>query len=288
MVFLWSTSWVLIRFGLQEVPAVTFAGLRYAIAALCLLPFLFKRENRKAVRAIDRKQWGLLVALGIFLYAVAQSAQYLSLTYLSMATTSLLLNLTSLVVAGFGMVTLGEAPTRTQWLGIFLNLTGLVIFFYPPVFNNQEWPGIVIAIVGMLANSAGSLIGRNLNRVGTIPPLVLTAISMSIGAVLMLVSGIIFQGLPKISLASWGAILWMAIVNTALGFTLWNYTLRTLLAMESSIINSLMTVMIAILGWIFSNESLSRLEMTGVVLVTAGIILVQLRRLRRVNPQTGT
>lgn len=288
MVFLWSTSWVLIRFGLQEVPAVTFAGLRYAIAALCLLPFLFKHENRKAVRALDRKQWGLLVALGIFLYAVAQSAQYLSLTYLSMATTSLLLNLTSLVVAGFGMVTLGEAPTRTQWLGIFLNLIGLVIFFYPPVFNSQEWPGIVIAIVGMLANSAGSLIGRNLNRQGTIPPIVLTAISMSIGAVLMLVSGIIFQGLPKISLASWGAILWMAIVNTALGFTLWNYTLRTLLAMESSIINSLMTVMIAILGWIFSNESLSRLEMTGIVLVTAGIVLVQLRRLRRVNPQTGT
>ena len=34
--FLWSTSWVLIKFGLQEIPAIGFAGLRYALAFLLL------------------------------------------------------------------------------------------------------------------------------------------------------------------------------------------------------------------------------------------------------------
>jgi drug/metabolite transporter (DMT)-like permease len=37
--FLWSTSWVFIKFGLSNIPSLTFAGLRYMLAFLCLLPF---------------------------------------------------------------------------------------------------------------------------------------------------------------------------------------------------------------------------------------------------------
>jgi drug/metabolite transporter (DMT)-like permease len=37
--FLWSTSWFLIKIGLEDIPALPFAGLRYTLAFLCLLPF---------------------------------------------------------------------------------------------------------------------------------------------------------------------------------------------------------------------------------------------------------
>ena len=37
--FLWSTSWVLIKIGLAEIPPLTLAGLRYSLAFLFLLPF---------------------------------------------------------------------------------------------------------------------------------------------------------------------------------------------------------------------------------------------------------
>ena len=40
--FLWSTSWVLIKFGLGEIPPLLFAGLRYGLAALILLPWLLR------------------------------------------------------------------------------------------------------------------------------------------------------------------------------------------------------------------------------------------------------
>lgn len=286
--FLWSTSWVLIRFGLKEVPAMTFAGLRYTIAALCLLPFLFTPKNRESMRDMNRSTWLQLAAMGVVFYAIAQGAQYLGLVYLPMATASLLLNMTALVVAAAGLILLAEAPSRLQWLGVFLNLAGIIFFFFPPTFSREDLLGIGIILIGMLATSGGTLQGRKLNRIGTIPPIVVTAVSMGIGAVILLVSGIIFQGLPKISLASWAAILWMAVVNTAFGFTLWNYTQRTLLAMETSIINNTMTVQIAFLGWIFSGENLSALEMIGIALVTVGTVLVQLRSKKRINPQNGT
>ena len=38
---IWSASWVLIKVGLAHIPAITFAGLRYSLAAVGLLPFLF-------------------------------------------------------------------------------------------------------------------------------------------------------------------------------------------------------------------------------------------------------
>ena len=43
--FLWSTSWVLIKIGLEDIPALTFAGLRYGLASLCLLPFFFRSKG---------------------------------------------------------------------------------------------------------------------------------------------------------------------------------------------------------------------------------------------------
>jgi drug/metabolite transporter (DMT)-like permease len=46
--FLWSTSWVLIKIGLQDIPALTFAGLRYSLAFVCLLPFAFRKSSRLA------------------------------------------------------------------------------------------------------------------------------------------------------------------------------------------------------------------------------------------------
>ena len=44
---LWSTSWVVIKLGLKDVPALTFAGLRYSLAFICLLPFILVQLHRR-------------------------------------------------------------------------------------------------------------------------------------------------------------------------------------------------------------------------------------------------
>jgi len=49
---LWSTSWVLIKIGLRDLPPLTFAGLRYGLAFLCLLPFVLHSSHRKVLRGL--------------------------------------------------------------------------------------------------------------------------------------------------------------------------------------------------------------------------------------------
>jgi drug/metabolite transporter (DMT)-like permease len=78
-------------------------------------------------------------------------------------------------------------------------------------------------------------------------------------------------------LANWLIIGWLAIVNSAIAFTLWNLTLRRLSAAESSVINNTMLIQIAILGWIFLGEALSSKEVVGLVFALLGVLLVQLR-----------
>ena len=80
------------------------------------------------------------------------------------------------------------------------------------------------------------------------------------------------------TLTSWAIVLWLAVVNSALAFTLWNRTLRTLSAMESSIINNTMLFQIAALAWMFLGEGLGWREGAGMGLAAAGILAVQLRR----------
>lgn len=275
--FLWSTSWVLIKFGLGEIPALTFAGLRYVLAFGCLLPFALRPAHRVALQGLSRREWGNLALLGVLFYALTQGAQFLALSLLPAITTSLLLNFTTVIVALVGAAFMAEKPHRLQWAGIVLNLAGVLLYFFPVALPAGQWVGIVVALTGVLANALGALLGRQVNRSHTLSPLLVTVVSMGIGGLLLLVAGIATQGLPTLSPAHWLTVGWLAVVNTAYAFTLWNRTLRQLSAVESSMINSTMLIQITLLAWFILGERLTGQEMAGLALAALGVGLVQWR-----------
>ena len=99
---LWSSSWIIVKKGLAGIPALTFAGLRYTIAAVCLLPFALRRGQAKILLQMKRGTWILLIVLGVLYYAVTQGGQFLSLTYLPAITTSLIFSFSTICIIGFG------------------------------------------------------------------------------------------------------------------------------------------------------------------------------------------
>jgi len=197
---------------------------------------------------------------------------------------SLLLNLTPIIVGFFGMIFLREHPSLGQWLGIALTVIGVAVYFLPLDIQGVQVIGLFVALGGVLSNAVSALLGRQANRLATSSPLIITFISMGIGSALLLVIGVMFQGFGKLDLQSWLLIAWLAIINTALAFTLWNHTLRTLSAVESSIINSLMMPQIALLAFAFLGETLNGKEIIGLVLVGLGVIVVQLKKKRIILP----
>ena len=274
--FLWSTSWILIKWGLQEIPPLTFAGLRYGVAFLILLPGLWVR--RAEVRALSPGRWAQLAVLGLVFYALTQGGQFLTLTHLDAIPFSLILSFTPLLVAVGGRIGLREKLSPVQWIGVVLALGGAAIYFVPTGALRGAALGFALAGLTLSANTGASLLGRLVNRNRMASPLVVTTISMGFGAACLLGVAIGTQGFPVLTWQSWALVLWLAVVNTALAFTLWNLTLRTLSATESSVINNTMLIQIAVLAWIFLGERPSGIGILGLVIVAVGTVLVQLRR----------
>jgi len=270
--FLWSTSWVLIKRSLSEIPPLTFAGLRYSLAFLILLPGLWK--HHRAVQSLDRRNWLRLAALGLVFYTLTQGGQFLSLRYLEATSFSLLLNFTTLVVAIIGILTLKEFPSRAQWGGVILFLIGVIAFFTTSSISVGPTIGYLFAGITVLANAGAAVLGRAINRQATVPTLVVTVVSMGTGALILLGLGLVIEGAPKISASGWGVILWLAIVNTALAFNMWNKILETLTAVESSIINSTMLIQISLLAVIFLGENLDAQRIFGLGIAALGIVMV--------------
>ncbi len=278
VVFLWATSWVFVKIGLKDIPPVTFAGLRYFTAFIILVAFLFFSEAKHEVKQLSKRMWQRLIVLGILMYAATQGAVFVTLNYLPAVTTNLLWSFSVVGVAALGIFWLSEKPTWLQWGGILLAITGAMIYFLPVSIPQSQMIGVIVALFGVTANVISSVLGRDINRAEAHHPLVVTVISMGAGSILLLVGGFAIEEPPVMTLQGWGIILWLALVNTAFAFTLWNHTLRTLTATESSVIGGTMMIWIPILAVLFIGESITSKEIVGLIITGIGTLIVQLRK----------
>ncbi|WP_321991742.1 DMT family transporter [Marispirochaeta aestuarii] len=275
--FLWSTSFLIIKKVLPTIPPVTFAGLRYFLASLCLLPFAFRPSHRSEISKLNKRQWMKLLLLGLIFYVLTQGTQFLGLSLLPSTSVSLMLNFTPLVVIALSAALLNEKPSGRQLVGIVLFISGALVYFLPLSDIGSQVIGLTVMVLGVISNATSSVLGRNVNRKKDLCPFTITLISMSVGSLVLLQLGLVIEGVPNIPLKSWLSLIWLSGVNTAIAFTLWNRTLRHLTAMESSIINGTMLIQIAILAWVFLGENLSISNIGGMLIASVGAVLVQLR-----------
>ncbi|MFZ0454656.1 MAG: DMT family transporter [Ignavibacteriaceae bacterium] len=276
--FLWSTSYIIIKLGLSEMKPITFAGLRYFGAFICFIPFIFQRKYITEVKQLKSHQIKKLIWLGLLFYTFTQGTQFMGLSLLPAVTVSLMLNFTPLIVAIMGIFLIAENLTAIQWMGAIIFFAGILIYFIPISAVGNSSLGLIIMSVGVIANSGSAVMARDVNRSSKISPLVVTCISMGAGSTLLIITGFTIEGFPVISLTTFFFLIWLIIVNTAFAFTIWNFTLRTLTAVESSIINSVMLIQIAVLAYLFLGEEISFQKGSGMIIAAIGIILVQINR----------
>ena len=176
--FLWSSSWVLIRWGLDEeaLEPVTFAALRYGMAALIVVGWVGSRRSlRHEVAELDRRSVAQILLLGLVFYTLTQGAQFVAIDNQPAATTSLVLAWTPLLVAASGSRFIAESVTLRQTAGTLLVIAGAWVYFSGGL--GATVLGMVAALLGLAANVTSSLLGRSINRSEDIAPVVVTALS---------------------------------------------------------------------------------------------------------------
>ena len=286
---LWSSSFIIVKFGLEEIPPLTFAGLRYAIGSMILVGLILAQPKmRDSIRGRSRKWWLMLIVYGSMYIAVAQGTQFLGLFYLPAITLSLLLNLTPVLVLIFAIPWLGEKPSRIESLLVLVGIFGVLLYFFPLDFVGVSIIGLIIGIISLLSNAFSSLLGRAVNRTKDTPALIVTGIMMTAGSILLMIVALFTEPLTPFTLTSWFYILWLAIVNTALAFTLWSRSQRVLRALDMTLINSTMMPQIVILSIIFLGEFPELLDWIGLILLAISVSAVQVLQTKKMNNSQKT
>ena len=125
--------------------------------------------------------------------------------------------------------------------------------------------------------------GRSINRKKTTGVVLITTISMLFGSSILLIVSLFIEKIPIFSLNSIIYIIWLSVVNTALAFTIWNKSLQTLQAVDSTLINSTMLPQIVILAYVFLGERPNLLDWIGILIVIVSVIVIQVNQARNSN-----
>ena len=191
------------------------------------------------------------------------------------------MSLTPLLVLAGGAVWLKEFPTRWQVLGVFLSLLGSGLFFSAGLLPGEPL-GVGIFAVGLLGFMSFSLLGRSVARKRSLDTLRLTTLPLLIGGAFTLLLAFFLEGLPIMSQRSWLIIAWLALVNTALGYVLYNHALRELTALEMNIALNLTPLFTALLSRAPAGASRAFKTDSSAMTVILGVLLVQ--RHKRATP----
>ncbi len=269
---IWASTFVVVKIGLETLGPLTIAGLRYFLGAVVLLPFLIKRQSLKT--PISKELWLRLILIGVSAYTIGNGALFWGLKYVPATTGSFLMSLIPLLVLAGGALLLREIPTRWQIFGVFLSLFGSVLFFSSGM-SPGEPKGIVIVGVGLIGFLAFSLLGRGIARDGKLDTLTLTALPLAIGGMLSMLLALIVEGIPQFTPKSIMIVLFLAVVNTSLGYLLYNHSLRELTALEMNTVLNLSPIFTALLSWVLLGETLGAIQILGMMVVIVGVIFVQ-------------
>ena len=291
--FLWATSVVLIRIGLTEedLPPLGFAGVRFSLAAVVLVALAWPRLRATRVWSADRRSLSVALVYGLLIFCIAQIGFVIALGELPAATVGLLMGLAPVVTAVVTLRSKQERASLVQVVGIGVIIVGVVASFGLALpasgLSVALLAGISIPIVAGAGFSLGRYLAIDAKRLYG-GPLGLTAVAMAAGGFSLLILSLLLEGLPSFGLRAWLFIGWLALVNTALTYTIWTHTQRTLRAVEASALSDLTVILIAIIGWFVLDEALGPIQVAGLLLAVGGVFLVQLapalRRRRSATP----
>ncbi|MBI5029009.1 MAG: EamA family transporter [Chloroflexi bacterium] len=273
---IWASSFVLVKIALNELGPMTITGLRYFVGFLVLIPLMARNGSAASIRALSRRAWIRLALIGICAYPIGNGLLVWGLQFMPATTGSFLLALSPLLVLFLGIFWLKEIPTQRQAVGLTIAMLGSGFFFSPGLAAGEPF-AIAIASLGLIGFAFFGILGREVARDNQVDTLSLTALPLAIGgAILLIIAGAV-EGLPHFSPTSLFIVLWLAAINTALAYLVYNHSLQVMTAFEMNVLNNLAPLITAGMAWLFLGEKLEPIQAIGIVVALAGIILVQRR-----------
>lgn len=265
VIIIWSTTPLGIQWSGNDVGYEFGVALRMVIGLSILLVVV---RLWRLPLPWDLQSLKIYSAGGLPLF-IAMSSVYWAAQSIPSGWISVIFGLTPLLTSLFASFMLGERSfTAAKTLGMLLGLLGLIIIFAESLELKQHaWLGVAAVCLSSLVHSFSSVMLKKLRP--TIPAISVTTGSLIIATPLFVTNSLV-HGLPQtIPTQSLMAIVYLAVMGSALGFPLYFYCLKNLHAQRVALITLITPVTALLLGnWLNHELISSRIWLgTGFILI---------------------
>jgi drug/metabolite transporter (DMT)-like permease len=283
---IWGSTWLFIKLGLEDLPPLTFAGIRFVIAFFILLIII---RIRGLPLPRSRSDLQLLTLTGFLSFTVNYGTIFWGEQHISSGLAAVL----QATIPAFGLVIAhfylpGERMTWARIVGVILGVIGVAV-----VFSNQLEIAGGKALAGSVAVVFGSAVVAYSNvlvkaRGKKLDPAILAAGQMFFGLIPLLLVGIPLEGNPfKFHWTPMAvlALFYLAVVGSVIAFLLYYWLVHNMDVTKSMLIALVTPVVAVILGMIVLREQLNWRTIAGGALIMSGIgfIVTQKRRKAKVD-----
>jgi drug/metabolite transporter (DMT)-like permease len=281
-VLIWSTGFIVARFGMPQSPPMKFLAVRFALSILCFLPWIFLA---KVPWPVGPTQWRHLAVTGVLMHACYLGGVWAAVKAgMGSGLAALIVGLQPVLTA-FWLSGSGGRVSQRQWLGLLLGFVGLAMVVSRKFGSGGEahWFNMALAVGALLGITIGTLYQKRF----VAPCDVRTASVVQLGAALL-------AALPLTLLEpeamQWNASLAGAMAWSVLALTLGGSSLLYLLIQRGAAasVTSLMFLVppcTALLAWLLFAEPITAMTISGTLIAAVGVSLV-VRPMRPVRPIT--
>lgn len=270
--FIWGSTYLAIRFGIESFPPFLMAGLRFTIAGLILYGVM----RYLGAPNPTKKQWLGATAVGILLPALGNGTVCYVQQTVSSSVAALSIATAPIWMAIFSSIW-GHKISVKEWLGIVVGLVGITLLNVGGTFNGHIGQGDFTSALLLIAAAASWSFGSVWSKHMDMPSgLMASASQMLMGGIVLLIVST-FQGetWPQtISQKSWGAMLFLVVLGSLVAYSAYQYLLKTvrpLVASSNTFVNPVVAFAVGI--W-FANEHVATTEVIALVVILVGVFLV--------------
>ena len=270
---IWGTTWSAIQIGLEGVPPFAGAAIRFAIAALLLLGLAVATGVR--LGRTRRERW-LWLANGTLGFTISYGVVYWAEQWVPSGLASVIFAIYPVFVALIGHFVLpDEKLSRREIIGVLLSFVGVGVIFAED-FSRLGGPQVALAAVVMLLSPLTAACGSvAVKRWGAgIHPFSMAAMPMAVAAAMLGTVALLFERERTFTwdATSLGALLYLAVIGSAVTFSLYYWLLEHLPVKRLALIAYVIPIVAVTVGML-RGEPLTVLILSGSAVVIIGVAI---------------
>jgi len=268
----WGSTWLAIKIGLETVPPLLAAGIRFVIAS-SLLAVIVKVRGIPVPRDPDALR--VYLTLGILSFFLPFGLVYWGQQYIPSGLSSILFAAYPGWVALFSHFALSaERMDGFKASGVTLGALGLVVIFSRDVHwsGTEGLLGMSAVMISTVLQAVSLVIIKKYGQ--PVSPFSMNLVGMTLGAALLLVSSLAFEDPTSavFTLPAVASILYLAIIGSVLTFGSYFWLLKRTEAVYLSLTSFVNPIIAVVLGAIILGETLAPTVLLGATLVLLGIL----------------